>query len=55
MIARVPGVAEFAERQLVGVSWLPEHAHVFDESSGRRVDPAVDNAGSGVDRRAASL
>ena len=55
MIARVPGVAEFAERQVVGVSWLPEHAHVFDESSGRRVDVAVDNAATGVDRRAASL
>jgi hypothetical protein len=38
MIARVPGVAEFADRQAVGVSWAPEHAHVFDEASGRRVD-----------------
>ena len=55
MIARVPGVAEFAERQTVGISWLPEHAHVFDEASGRRVDVAVDNAATGVDRRAASL
>ena len=55
MIARVPGAAEFAERQTVGVSWLPEHAHVFDQSSGRRVDVAGDTAAGGVDRRAASL
>jgi sn-glycerol 3-phosphate transport system ATP-binding protein len=55
MIARVPGVAKFADRQVVGVSWSSEHAQVFDETSGRRVDVSGGNAGRLVDRRAASL
>ncbi|HUE45454.1 MAG TPA: ABC transporter ATP-binding protein [Aestuariivirgaceae bacterium] len=60
LVARVPGIAEFAYHQAVGVSWAPEHAHVFDEASGRRVDVTGDEAGANVaetnvDRRAASL
>jgi sn-glycerol 3-phosphate transport system ATP-binding protein len=55
LIARVPGVAEFADHQAVGVSWAPEHAHVFDEASGRRVDVTGDETEANVGRRAASL
>jgi sn-glycerol 3-phosphate transport system ATP-binding protein len=55
LVARVPGIAEFADHQPVGVSWAPEHAHVFDEASGRRVDVTGDEAGMNFGRRAASL
>jgi sn-glycerol 3-phosphate transport system ATP-binding protein len=51
MIARVPGVAEFSKHQDVGVSWRSEHAHVFDDASGRRIDVTGATAGAGVDRR----
>ncbi len=51
VIARIPGVAEFAAGETVGVGWDPEHAHLFDAVSGRRINSAGGGAGETDDRR----
>jgi sn-glycerol 3-phosphate transport system ATP-binding protein len=48
MIARVPGVAEFADHQAVGVSWRPSTPMCSTNASGRRVDVTGADAGERI-------
>ncbi|WP_022728940.1 ABC transporter ATP-binding protein [Fodinicurvata sediminis] len=38
MIARIPGRSDFDAHQNVGLTWNAEHVHLFDETTGQRLD-----------------